>query len=95
MSYFNRPANTVSLLNNAGTAWTTAAIGSVGSLQNSQCTIALGGSTTAVPSGNVLTLNLALTFKTAFAGAKNVILYAANAGGTNSGLQVRGTWTVP
>jgi hypothetical protein len=95
VAYLNRPANAVSLLNDAGTAWTTAAIGSGGTLQNSQCAITLGGGTTAIASANVLTLNLAMTFKPAFSGAKNVILYAANAGGINSGWQARGTWTVP
>ena len=95
LTYYNRPAGTVSLLNNAGTAWITASVGSAGTLQNSQCTIALGASTTVTASGNVLTLNLAMTFKPAFAGAKNVILYGASAGGMNSGWQARGTWTVP
>jgi glucose/arabinose dehydrogenase len=95
LAYYNRAANTLALLNDAGTAWTTAAIGSAGTLQNSQCTLTLGASSTAVTSGNLLTLNLAMSFKPAFAGAKNVLLYAANVAGMNSGWQARGTWTVP
>jgi glucose/arabinose dehydrogenase len=93
--YLNRPGNTLSLLNDAATTWTTAAIGSAGTLQNSQCTITLGASTTVTTAGNVLTLNLAMTFKPAFTGPKNVLLYGASAGGMDSGLQQRGTWTVP
>ena len=93
--YLNRPANTLSLLNDAGTAWTTAAIGSAGALQNSQCIVTLGAGTTVTTAGNVLTLNLSMAFKAAFAGPKNVFLYGASAGGMDSGLQLRGTWTVP
>jgi glucose/arabinose dehydrogenase len=95
MTFYNRAANTLSLLNSAGTAWTTAALGSAGTLQNNQCIVTLGGSSTAVTAGNMLTLNVAMTFKPAFAGAKSVILYAANTAGMNSGFQIRGSWTVP
>jgi hypothetical protein len=63
-------------------------------LQNSQCAIALG-STTVVPNGNSLTLDLATTFAPTYTGAKNVYMYAANAAGINSGWMQRGTWTVP
>jgi hypothetical protein len=40
-------------------------------------------------------LYAALTFKPGFSGAKNIYMFAANAGGTSSGWQTRGTWTVP
>ena len=94
MAYYDRPANTVFLLNDAGTAWASGTAGSGGTLQNSQCSIALAGSS-ATPSGNTLTVNLAMTFKPAFAGAKSVFMYATNALGANSSWQTRGTWTVP
>ena len=90
--YYDRVANTLNLLNDAGTVWQSATLGS-GTLANSQCTIALGSST-AVPSGNTLTVTLALTFTPAFAGAKQVWLYGTD-GSINSGWQQRGTWTVP
>jgi hypothetical protein len=81
------------LLNNAGTAWDSAALGTAMTLQNSQCAIAVGSSSKS-DSGSTLTLNLAMTFKAAFAGAKNVFMYATN-GTQNSGWQDRGDWTVP
>jgi large repetitive protein len=84
----------VSLLNDAGTAYSTAAVGASVTLQNSQCAINLGSST-AIPSGNAVTLNLATTFAPVFAGGKTLYMFAASATGTNSGWQSRGTWTVP
>jgi hypothetical protein len=68
-------------------------IGTTATLQNSQCAIAVGSSSKS-DSGAALTLNLAMTFKAAFAGAKNVFMYATN-GTQNSGWQDRGDWTVP
>jgi hypothetical protein len=56
--------------------------------QNSQCSIAMGSSTTVAVSGTTLTLNLAMTFKPAFAGAKSIFAFAANPGGVNSGWAV-------
>jgi hypothetical protein len=42
-----------------------------------------------------LTLNLAMTFKPAYSGAKNIYMYAGDVSGSNSGWQQRGTLTVP
>src|SRR5581483_10368481 len=47
---------------------------------------------TASLSGNTLTLRLSITFKSTFAGTKNIYMWAADANGTNSGWQLRGTW---
>jgi hypothetical protein len=44
-------------------------------------------------SGNNLTLNIALTFKPAFSGAKNIYMDAYD--GTESGWQQKGSWTIP
>jgi hypothetical protein len=92
--YYERPANTIFLLNDAGTAWSSGTAGTNLTIQNSQCSIALAGSG-ATPSGTTLTVNLAMTFKPAFAGAKNIWMYADNAAGASSGWQDRGDWTVP
>ena len=94
LAHYDRPSSTIGLLNDAGNQYMTGMAGAGGMLTNSQCAITLGGST-AMASGNTLTLNLAMTFTSMFAGAKNVIIYAANAAGTNSGWQTRGTWTAP
>ena len=84
----------VSLLNDAGTSWASGTIGDQTTLQNSQCSLALANSSV-TPSGNNLTVNLAMAFSPVFAGGKNTYLYAAGAGGQNSGWVARGNWTVP
>jgi len=65
-----------------------------GTIQNSQCSVNGAGSS-AVLSGNNLTLALNVTFQASFTG--NRILYAAgwdSAGGNNTGWQAVGTFTV-
>jgi hypothetical protein len=62
-------------------------------LQNSQCTLNVGASSASM-SGNTLTLNLALSFTAAFAGAKNVYMEVENAT-HDSGWSPHGAWTVP
>ena len=47
-------------------------------------------STSVVLSGNTLTLNLAMTFKAAYAGAKNIYMYAADVSGSNTGWHATG-----
>jgi glucose/arabinose dehydrogenase len=92
--HYDRPSNTVALLNDAGSQYASGRPGAAGTLMNSRCALALG-STTAVSSGNALTLNLAMTFAPAFAGAMDIYLYGANAAGLSSGWQARAMWTVP
>jgi hypothetical protein len=69
-------------------------LGIAATLQNSQC-IVNGATSSASWSGNTLTLKLSLTFKPAFAGAKNIFGYARSVGGLFSGWQTLGAWTVP
>ncbi len=69
------------------------ALPSSGTLQNSQCTIDAAGSSV-VGNGNTLTLTLAVTFKSGFAG-NQVFYMAARSNSQNSGWQAMGTWTVP
>ena len=86
--------NTLWLRTDAGTAWLgPAAAGSASTLENSQCRLNAQGSA-AAGSGTALTLDLALVFKPAFAGAKKTYLYAVDASALNSGWQQKGTWTV-
>jgi hypothetical protein len=92
--YYNIAANQINLLNDAGAAWMTATPGAATTLQNSQCSLNVAA-TSASMNGNTLTLNLAMTFKPAFAGAKNIYMYGADVSGPNSGWQQLGTWTVP
>ncbi len=85
--------NTIYLANDAGNPQSSLPIGSPGTEQNSQCTLNAGASSV-VLSGNTLTLNLALTFTPAFAGAKNVYMNVQNASAASGWVQT-GTWTVP
>jgi hypothetical protein len=48
-----------------------------------------------VRNGNMLMLNPAMSFRPTFAGAKNILMYAADVSGSNSGWYQRGAWTVP
>ena len=93
-AYYETSSNVVFLLNDAATAWTSGIRGSNTVIQNSQCAIQLA-STTVTGIGTMLTLNLAVTFKAAYAGAKTTLLLAGNFNSTSSGWQARGTWTVP
>jgi hypothetical protein len=68
-------------------------LGTSGTMQNSQCAINGAGSSATI-SGNTATVNLAVTFQSAFAGAKNIYGYAQTATGLTSGWQTLGAWTV-
>jgi hypothetical protein len=70
------------------------AVPSSGALSNSQCTINAEGSSVSA-SGNTLTLNLAITFNSGFAGNRVFYLAARNNSTGNSGWQAVGSVTVP
>ena len=83
----------LSLYNDAASGYAGAATpGAAGTLTNSQCTVDVRASS-AQGSGNNLTLTVALTFKPAFAGAKNTYMIAVNQSSVSSGWQARGVWT--
>jgi hypothetical protein len=90
---YYRASNTVKLLTDSGGQPSFSLTPGSGSQQNSQCTLNGAGSSVTT-SGNTLTLNLALTFQTAYGGGKNVYMEAVGGLGT-SGWQQKGTWTVP
>ena len=91
--YYLPSTNQVGLLNDASSAWTTGTVGAATTLQNSQCSVNLAATSVNSSSDN-LTLNLPMTFLAAFAGAKNIYMYAADVSGSNTGWIQRGTWTV-
>ncbi|HWQ57284.1 MAG TPA: SBBP repeat-containing protein [Bryobacteraceae bacterium] len=92
---YERPNNRLYLWNDSGTALLGAYTpGTPVIIENAQCRVDVG--TSAVQSsGSTLVLNVALAFKSGFAGSKQVYLYALNRSGLNSGLQALGTWVVP
>jgi hypothetical protein len=92
--FFARAANLLYLTNNAGTAWQgPITIGQSTTLQNSQCALSAAGSS-AFGSGNSLTVSVAITFQTAFAGSKGVYIEVYD-GTLDTGWGQIGSWTVP
>jgi hypothetical protein len=89
--YYSRASNTIQLANDAGSFGPSLTLGTSGFLQNGQCRIDSTTSTSSV-SGNVLTLNLAMTFLSS--GSKRIFMEVQNAT-LDSGWAQRGTWTVP
>jgi hypothetical protein len=93
--YYDRTANTLWLLNDPASAWLGPLTpGAAASLQNSQCTLNAAGSSVS-GLGNNLTVNVALTFKAPFAGAKNIYMCPLDYGGLSSNWQQMGSWTAP
>src|SRR5207248_7844004 len=83
--------NTLVLLNDAANSWMgPVTLGQSGTLQNSQCVVDAATSSAPV-NGTSLTVNLALSFKAAFAGLKNIYMLAYN--GPASYWQLKGSWT--
>jgi hypothetical protein len=82
------------LLNDTNTAWLGPVTpGSTAILQNSQCVLNASASSVS-SSGNNLTVNVSLRFKSpAFNGAKNLYVYA-NSAAVYTGWLLVGTWTV-
>ncbi len=88
--YFANGSNLLYLLTNSGSVPPGMVIGSSGTLSNSQCSVNVGSSSVTL-SGDTLTLHLALTFTSGFAGLNSVYMYAQNAA-LNSGFNLNGTF---
>ena len=91
--YYVRSLNELYLASDTGVWQGPLKLGSTAKLQNSQCTVH-PASTSAVLSGNTLTLNLPLTFKAGFGGTKNVYVEVLTAT-DDSGWSLMGAWAVP
>jgi hypothetical protein len=93
--YYTKADNKLSLYDNSGTVLLGGITPGVsGTTSNGQCTLN-GGASSAVNSGNTLTLSVAITFQASFTGTKAIYGYATDQAGANSGWQTLGTWTVP
>ncbi|MGP0075876.1 MAG: hypothetical protein ACLPWF_28500, partial [Bryobacteraceae bacterium] len=90
---YNIASNQVTLLANDGETPLTAPVGAPTTLENSQCSLNVASSS-ALLSGNTLTLDLAMTFQASYAGVQNIYMYAADVSESNTGWIQRGTWTV-
>ena len=92
---FARASNQVWLWDSASSQWLgPATLGTGGTLAGSRCAIdALRSFSSS--SGNILTLNVAMSFLAGFGGAKTTFLNMDDSGGSSTGWQVVGNWTVP
>ncbi|PWU04654.1 MAG: hypothetical protein C5B51_16365 [Terriglobia bacterium] len=92
---FNSTANTLQLANDSASGFSAPAIvGDYTTLSNSQCTVDPSIASTSV-NGNVLIVNLPLSFARGFAGVKNSFAVATDFGGVSSGWRTTGSWMVP
>ena len=95
---YSVPYQTVYLVDDAGDAGGpfagTMVLPGTGTISNSQCTVNGAGSS-AVGSGNTLTLTLNIGFNSGFTGNKVIYTAARDTGTGNSGWQALGTWGAP
>ena len=94
---YSQPTRTLFLVNDDGPDSGLSAglvLGGTNSVSNSQCQINGAGSS-AVGSGNTLTLSLNITFRPAFSGNQVVYLAARDVAGNNSGWSTMGFHAVP
>ena len=91
--FYYQPTNTIYLSNDTGSTWLSSIVlGRTGSIGNSQCSLNAAASS-AVGSGNAITLNLALSFLPAFKGTRNIYMEVYGSG--DSGWLQKGSWTIP
>ena len=91
---YHRPLNIIHLRNDANTDYVGSCTpGVAGTLTNTQGTLLCGTTTTAV-SGNTLTVNWDIMPKSAFAGTKDIYMYASDKAGATVGWTDRGDWTI-
>ncbi|MCW5978184.1 MAG: hypothetical protein KIT09_08905 [Bryobacteraceae bacterium] len=89
-----RSGNQLYLRDNAGTNWLGPITpGQSATLANAKCTLNANGSS-AAGNSQTLGLNVAISFKTAFAGAKNIYMNVIDNANLTSNWQKRGTYTV-
>jgi hypothetical protein len=89
------PPNRFELLNDTGTAWSSAlAAGTGGALQNSQCTLQLAGASV-VSGDDGTTFSLPVHFASSFAGNKTAYGMIVDRSGKSAPFQPVGTWSVP
>lgn len=87
-------SRTVSLLNDAGSSWSSGAISSSATLGNSQCSLALAGVQVSQSSATRSVVRVAVVFKPVFVGAKKVFVNANNGALLEAGFKMMGQFTV-
>jgi uncharacterized repeat protein (TIGR01451 family) len=89
---YDPASNRIFLVDDSAGTYSSVVMGSAATLQNSQC-IVDSASSSALKSGNTLTLTLALTFSNTFAGTKNLYVLSKSAALTSGWVQM-GSWTI-
>ena len=89
-----RSANTIYLLRDADQAWLPLTPGSSASVQNDNCVLS-GTGLSVTGLGNTLTVSLPLTFKSAFAGAKNFYVLVSDTANLTAQWLAVASWRVP
>jgi hypothetical protein len=90
---YNRAANALSLLTDAGGPPAGSITPGSGTQQNSQCILNGAGSSVSA-AGTMLTLNLAISFLPPMAGTTSIYMQSANLS-SSTGWELSGNWTVP
>ncbi len=88
---YDRASNVFSLLNDAGTSWSSLVGGTTGRIRNSQCALQGNGSGGTVVGQN-LTITYNLDLSAGFAGPKKVFMQAFDISGTDDVWRQMGTW---
>ena len=91
--YYDAVGGILYIYNEAANGWMNGTPGSSGTVQNSQCSIAMSG-TTIVSSGNNRTMTLPMTFADGFAGVRPMYMNLVGTSAGSSGWRSMGTFTV-
>ncbi len=91
--YYDLSGPTLWLASDDASTWSSAAVGSSSTLQNSQCSINAAG-LSGTGSGTSFTIQVPIVFKSGFTGGKTIYLRAIDASGPSS-FAPSGSWTVP
>lgn len=90
---FDKSANRILLASDDGNSWSSAMPGASATLQNTQCTLRLPGSTFSI-SGTVWTVRADLEFNASSTGTKSLFLRASDSSGNGSGWSPAGSFKV-
>lgn len=91
---YDRTTGSIKLADDDGSKFASIPLKSNQTVGNSQCFVAAAGSSLS-ENATALTWKIAITFKPAFAGKKNVYLYALGCNQAESGMRKKGAWAVP
>ncbi len=89
---YDPTANVFYLLSDDTTQWYGLSGGSGNNIGNAQCTI-FGATSGSTKSGNNLTVNVDIGFRSGFAGLKNIYQFSGDTLGEGSGWRSMGTWS--